>query len=106
MSGITTRDWIRSLVRVGALVAVMAAGAVLFLPAYWYIWGALVVGGVLLVVNWHARNFAYRCGRCGQAFAISTLTDLTSPNGMTRKYLKCPKCRERSWAVIIKRSEL
>lgn len=70
MTGISAKDWVRSLVLVAALVAAIAAGAVVLLPDYWYAWGALVVAGTLLLVNWHARNFAYRCARCGHPFAI------------------------------------
>jgi hypothetical protein len=62
----------------------------------------ITVGGVLIVlVRWHARNTAYRCPACLHEFEISALRDFISPHGFGRKYLKCPACGKRSWALAL-----
>ncbi len=70
----------------------------------------IVVIGLLLLVGWHARTFAYRCRNCGHEFAISPLTDLVSPHGPGRgggwKLLRCPKCGRWTRAFVIRKSEM
>jgi DNA-directed RNA polymerase subunit RPC12/RpoP len=70
---------------------------------------ALVIG-LLLLVGWHARAFAYRCRNCGHEFAISLLTDLVSPHGPGRgggwKFLRCPRCGRWTRAFVIRKSEM
>ena len=75
------------------------------MPAYWYIWLILVVGSLFLLVRWHTKKFSYHCPRCGHKFEISALTNFISfhgpSNGSGWKYLKCPKCHERSRATVV-----
>jgi len=103
----TKGDWIRTIVYIAVFVAVIIIGAIFLLPAYFYIWLILFIGGLFLLVRWHAKNFAYRCPKCGYEFEISTFTDFISPHGLSKnggwKYLKCPKCHERSRATVIKK---
>jgi hypothetical protein len=100
-------DWRRTAVHVGLYVALLIGGAILWLPDLWYLWLLLVGGGLALLVRWHARRFAYRCGHRGQAFEISAWTDLTSPQGISKqggwKLLRCPRCGQRSRAQVIKK---
>jgi DNA-directed RNA polymerase subunit RPC12/RpoP len=101
-------DWRRTAVYIGLYVALVIGGAVLWLPDQWYLWLLLVAGGLVLLVRWHARRFAYRCGHCGHEFEISAWTDLASPQGIGKeggwKLLRCPRCGERSRAVVIKKA--
>lgn len=80
--------------RVGLLVVVLIATGPLLHPL------ALVVvlpGGIYWLVRWHARNTAYLCPHCGNRFAVSTYTDLMSPNMFTTKLLRCPGCGRSDW---------
>ncbi len=104
-------DWLGTGLRVLVFVGTVAVGAYLLLPSYWYVWGSLVVGGLLFLAAWHARAFAYRCPRCGQAFEVSALVDFLSPQGVGRddqghlyswKLLRCPECRRFAKATVVR----
>lgn len=108
----SSRDWVKTSVLVFLLVLAIAAGGVLLLPSFWYVWLAIVGISILLLVVWHSRSFAYRCPKCGTTFEISALTDFITPQGMGRdenghvygwKYLKCPGCQRRERAVVVSR---
>lgn len=102
-------DWIKSLLFIGIYVAAVSVTAFVLLVTYWYLWIALVAGGLLLPVLWHKKSTAYRCPKCGSEFEISFLTDLVSPHGVTKDggswlYLKCPVCSNRSkMEVLVKK---
>ncbi len=107
----TGRDWAVTGLRVVVFVAVVAAGAYFLLPTYWYVWAALVLGGLLLLVSWHARAFAYRCPECASEFEVSALVDFVSPQGVGRdeqgrvlgwKLLRCPVCRRFRRALVVR----
>jgi len=77
----------------------------------WTVLGLVAVAaGVVLFVVWHARNFAYRCRRCGNEFAISTALDFVSPHGLWLdggwKLLRCPRCHRWTRARVIRRQEM
>ncbi len=82
----------------------------LIFPDFWLVWFMILIVVVLftiiLLVNWHKQNFAYKCEICGHEFRISFLSDLLSPHGLNLrggwKYLKCPKCYKRSKAIVIR----
>ena len=86
-------------------IATLGFFSVLLLPDYWYFWLLIVVAGMALLVAWHAENFAYICPKCGAVFEISALKDFLGPNSITKKYLKCPKCKKRAWAEILRIKE-
>jgi DNA-directed RNA polymerase subunit RPC12/RpoP len=70
------------------------------------VWLAVFVMGImLLLVRWHAKNTAYRCRVCGHEFEISTGTDLISPHLPEKKYLRCPQCGKRSWKTVLVKDE-
>lgn len=104
---------LRTILYVAAFVAVTVAGAVILLAtrslAGLVVWIALVVVGLLLLVRWHARTFAYRCGHCDNEFQVSPWTDFVSPHWPTReggwKWLRCPRCGRRTRATIVTRGE-
>lgn len=107
----TRRDWLATGLRLLIFVAVEAVGAYALLPTYWYVWAVMVAGGLLLLVTWHARTFAYRCPACEREFGVSTLVDLVSPSGVGRdehghasgwKLLRCPDCHRFVRAVVVR----
>jgi hypothetical protein len=107
---VTKSDWWKVGGYVLLTVAVIAVAAVILIPAAWPVgfiaWLAIfVVGGMFLLVRWHADNTAYRCPVCGHAFEISVFTDFTSPQVPNRKLLKCPQCGRRDWAAVLMKEE-
>ncbi len=107
----TGRDWLNTGTRLLVFVAVVVVGAYLLLPAYWYVWAVLVAVGLLLLVTWHARTFAYHCPNCGGEFEVSALVDFVSPQGVSRdsegrvigwKLLRCPSCHRFVRATVVR----
>ncbi len=107
----TGRDWLATGLRLLVYVAVVLAGAYLLLPTYWYVWAVLVVGGLLVLVTWHAGTFAYHCPNCGREFEVSALVDFVSPQGVGRdehghaagwKLLRCPECHRFVRATVVR----
>ncbi|RQD78319.1 MAG: hypothetical protein D5R97_00570 [Candidatus Syntrophonatronum acetioxidans] len=78
--------------------------SVLWAPSYIAVF--VMIAGLMILVNWHNRTFAYRCGECGRGFQVSpwnNLMSLHSPGGGGGwKYLQCPYCLEWSKAKILK----
>lgn len=102
-------DVIRSMIYLTIYVIMIGATAFVLLPDLWYIWFALVLAGMLLLVNWHKQKTAYRCRNCDRIYEISFLTDLLAPHGFTREgawlLLRCPNCRVRSRTTTLKKVE-
>ena len=103
---VNRRDWKKAAAALALFVAILSAGALLLLPAYWYVWAAIVVIGLVLLVSWRAGNYGWRCARCGHEFEISPGTDFISPHGVSRdgrawKLLRCPRCGERTKAEAV-----
>src|SRR5574344_119063 len=65
----------------------------------------IMISSVFLLAIWHTKNFAYLCPGCGEVFEVSTLEDFISPNGVNKKYLRCPRCGKRAWADILRIKE-
>jgi len=93
-----------------AFAAVAVIGAALFLSTRsvaGFVVLVVLVGGLPFLVVWHARTYAYRCRNCGHEFEISPWVDLISPHGLGKeggwKYLRCPKCGQRTRAMVIPR---
>jgi len=103
------RDVIRSIVYLLIYVIVISVTAIFLLVDYWYIWLAIVLAGMLILVNWHKQKTAYRCPKCDHIYEISFLTDLLAPHGFTREggwlLLRCPGCRVRSRTTTLKKVE-
>jgi hypothetical protein len=103
-------DWTKSLVIIGVYVAVISVTSFYLLLSYWYLWIALVAGGLFILVLWHKKSTAYRCPKCGGEFEISFLTDFFSPHGVTKNgggwtCLKCPVCSNTSKMEILVKKE-
>ena len=99
-------DWTKSLIFIGIYVAVISVTSFILLVTYWYLWIALVAGGLFILVLWHKKNTAYHCPICSNEFEISFLTDFFSPHGVTKNgggwtYLKCTRCQNRSKMEIL-----
>jgi hypothetical protein len=99
-------DWAKSLLFIGIYVAAISITAFLLLTTYWYVWFAIVSGGLFILTLWHKKSTAYHCPRCGNEFEISFLTDFFSPHGVTKEgggwtYLKCPRCQNKSKMEIL-----
>lgn len=95
-------DWFRTAFILFLFIAVTVFSSILLLPDYWYLWLLVIITGILLLVIWHTKNFAHLCPKCGEVFEVSVLENFLGPNGINRKYLKCPRCRRRSWAEILR----
>ena len=100
----TQADWILTTVLLGMYGLMLILGTVLFLPQLWVIWAIIAVTGLLMLVVWHNRRFAYHCPNCGHEFRTSFLRNLLAPHWPNReggwKYLKCPSCGKRVKAEI------
>ena len=98
-------DWIKTLVCISVYLVVIGFSSFYLLLSYWYVWVALVIGGLIILVSWHAKVTAYHCTRCDNEFEISTLTDFFSLHGLDTAggwtYLKCPNCSNRSRMKIL-----
>jgi hypothetical protein len=101
-------DWVKTIVYVAVFIAVLIGSVFLLWPAYWYLWFLVLGAGVFLLVLWHNQNYAYRCSHCGHGFEISLWVDFISPQGINAqggwKYLKCPACRQRTKAIVLKKA--
>jgi hypothetical protein len=100
---------IRSVLYIAIYVAAISLGAFLLLPKYWYLWGLLVLVGMVLLVGWHRGATVYQCPHCGHVYEISFLTDLFAPHGVGKDgpwlLLRCPDCKKRSKTRVLKRED-
>jgi len=103
------RDMIRSVAYILVFVIGISVSAFLLLPRFWYLWIVLVVVGVLILVNWHVQQTAYRCPNCEHVYEISFLSDLTAPHGINKDgawlLLRCPSCRQFKKTKVLKKVE-
>jgi hypothetical protein len=58
-------------------------------------YGLVVLGGLFVLVNWHAYIFTIRCVVSKHISEISAWKDLASPHGVNKKGgWKCLNCRD------------
>jgi DNA-directed RNA polymerase subunit RPC12/RpoP len=100
----TRTDWFITGLLVTFFTAAIVASAVLIASKRPLGFVLLACSLLLLLVRWHAANFAYQCPACGNEFEISTLQDLISPHMLSTKYLRCPACGKRDWTSILKKT--
>lgn len=108
---VTKNDWKKAIILIIGFVIIVVSTAIIFASHNWplgfVIWLLIVGGCLFILVSWHTKNYGYKCLSCGHEFEISVLQDLISPHGMGKggwKYLKCPKCHQRSKATVLKKS--
>ena len=105
----TRKDYLQSIVYILIYIVAISVGAYFLLLEYWYIWAAVVIVGLALLVNWHKEKTAYACPNCGHVYEISFLTDLFAPHGIDRDggwlLLRCPSCHKRQKTKVLKRVE-
>lgn len=101
------KDVIRSVIFLTVYVLAISAGAFLLLPKMWNAMLAVVLVGMVLLVNRHKQKTAYRCPNCGHVYEISFLTDLIAPHGVNKEggwlLLRCPNCRQRRKTTVLKK---
>jgi DNA-directed RNA polymerase subunit RPC12/RpoP len=97
----TSSDWRRTILLLLSYSASIIIVSFLLLPDNWYLWALIITLGTFLIISWHTKTFAYKCRNCSEIFEISVMTNFLGPNAGTKKYLKCPNCGKRSWAVIM-----
>ncbi len=107
----TSQDWKKTIIYLAIYMVTVITGAILLIPNYWYLWAIIVILGLILLVQWHSKSAVYKCTSCGNEFQVSIITDFLSPQGVSKdkdektygwKYLKCPACRKRMKAIIVK----
>ena len=100
------KDWVLGIIVIIVYVVLISVTAFWLLPDDWLIWLMIVIGGTLLIVNWHTKSYAFRCRSCKHEFEISFLKNFFSPHGIDKigawHYLKCPNCKVRSKVTVIK----
>jgi DNA-directed RNA polymerase subunit RPC12/RpoP len=100
-------DWIITIILLVFYIVLVIAISVWLAPQYMILSILLGAIGLLLLVLWHNRTFAYRCSSCGNEFEISALLNFFSPHGIDNeggwKYLKCPSCKIWRRARVIKK---
>jgi hypothetical protein len=103
----TRKDWISGIASLAVFVLVITFGALLLFTDYWYLWLALVMGGVVILVWRQTRRYACRCRICGHEFEISFITNLLAPHGVDKtggwQWLMCPNCQKRTKVTVIKK---
>ena len=99
----------RFLLATGLLTAALIVLSVLS-PGFVWVWLALYVSALSYatyrLVAWQSRNLALRCQECGTTFTADLRTWTLSANMGSRKNVSCPECGRRTWARIVRRSEV
>lgn len=101
------KDYLQSIAYLLVYVAIISVSAYFLLLEYWYIWGVILIVGLVLLVSWHKGKTVYSCPNCEHVYEISFLTDLLAPHGIDREgawlLLRCPNCSERRKTRVLKR---
>ena len=102
------KDWPKGLLIDAGIVIILVVASIFLLPRFWYLWLALVMGGLYLLVRWHSKHHAYQCPNCGHSFEIGTWENFISPHGVTKSggewtLLRCPACKVRGKAEVLKK---
>jgi len=103
---ITKRDIVTG-VFLALYAAAVLVGGVFLIPkgglGVLALFGIMILG-LILLVTWHSISYSYICRGCRNQFKINFYKDLFSPQTKSTKYLKCPKCGERTWAKEVARN--
>ena len=91
---ITKKDWYRMAGAILLFIAVIGLSSILLLPDYCYLWMLVIITGTLLLVDWHTKNFAYRCPSCGEVFEVSPLENFLGPDGVNQTACGHPNLKD------------
>ena len=98
---LTAKEYLTAWLFVGSFTGFILIGWITRMEPLGF--AVMASAALLLLVRWHSINFAYRCRECANKFEVSSLENLLSPNMITTKYLRCPKCGTRGWASVLKK---
>lgn len=102
---ITKKELAKTIVCIILVFMVVIIGPLIFLPDYGYIGAGLQLIGIYAFLKWHTKNYAYLCPNCGYVFQISIIRFLISQHtGLTSCILKCPRCKQLSDAMVVKKN--
>ncbi len=71
----------------------------------YYIWGAVLVLIILMLVRLRARFSVYICPQCKHEYTLSPVQEFFFPQVMYKKLSRCPDCRRFVAAAIIRNPE-
>ena len=98
--------WAIMIVSITALIAGIFIAAFLIPKGVWQLVTILGVCVLFLIPCFYALKLevsvgAYKCKNCGHEFVPTYKQALNAMHRGTTRYLKCPKCNERSWCKKI-----
>ncbi len=99
---IWTSMWIILGVSITALLAGISIAALLIPEGVWQIITVLGICIVFLIPCFYALKLevsvgAYKCKNCGHEIVPTYMQALNAMHMGTTRYLKCPKCKKRTW---------
>ena len=97
-----TSMWIIMLVSVVGLLGGLAVAALLIPEGVWQLVTILVICILFLIPCFYALKLevsvgAYKCKNCGHEIVPTYSEALWAMHRGTTRYLKCPKCKKRTW---------
>lgn len=93
---------------VSCIIILFAAFAMIFIAAYAKldVWlrillissaFAAVIANIAVIVLVAVNTEIYECSKCGEKFVPTLSSYVLAPHTLTRRYLKCPHCKRKSW---------
>ena len=109
------RNLLGIVLRMLALVAVFAFAVQVVQPARgWFFAVMVMLAGIWISVATMTRRSGYRCRKCGHVFQVPVLVNFVTLAHMAKeadgtyysyKTLTCPRCKQRTKARLMQRSE-
>jgi len=104
LHGAASRALVSLLGIIGALTALFIVVAIIW-PAW--VWATLPLYIVSLGyavyrrMRWATKALAFHCQGCAETFRGDFWTWILGPNFGARKYVRCPRCGQHTWAEIV-----
>ncbi len=94
--------WVLMIVSVVGLLAGCAITAFLIPEGVWQVVATLAITVVFMIPCFYALKLeisvgAYKCKNCGHEIVPTYSEALWAMHSGTTRYLKCPKCKKRTW---------